>query len=242
MRTQPEKGVAPYQIDHKLKAGKHYPKELTQLIDIFTRRAIFPFKINALTETMKYNIEHDLTVIEKLFRGYFLNAANLLKYSKAFSTEEMRKKGTKKFNAEIEALAEKAQKEEGFCDLKMLQGCVRRVNRELKSFFPILHPVRNGYRLSMEPTTKIGDAIRERPWGLLGEAWPLVAKLIDTLDPTIVKECAYCHKIYFSKQRKMYHTECRAKKFSEKYRDEGRNAEKMRAYRLRLKKRPKRRK
>jgi len=107
------------------------------------------------------------------------------------------------------------------------------VNRKLKNFSPHIKGTPGHYRLDLLPSS-VPDKPLETRWSRLAlDAWGSLAKVMGEMDHRLFHQCEYCKKIFFSRQMKKYHRECQPKYFSEKYKKEGRFAERMKWYRSR---------
>lgn len=116
------------------------------------------------------------------------------------------------------ALAERTFKEY-FLSLEInREKCIERINTKLRGMSPqLLFDAKGGHELVFKVT-------RETVLFGMMELWELLAKAIDSkggLNPKLVHQCPYCKKIFFSRQRKKYHSECLRRFFSEKYKKEG---------------------
>ena len=230
-----------YNIDRKLKIGKHYPPELLALIKLFEDRFAALHFVKPKVWKVRNTIESEIQLIEKTFLDFFLNRSNLIKYE--FVLDEWKRKHPaskdpkREVEIELQRLSEAAKRETGPCDLKVVNECIKRINRKLQFFNPRIQPSGNGYHLNFTPyiTGENVGTFAKRPALLPVMGWAWLARVMDAMNPQLIHQCEYCKKIFFSKQRKKYHPECYRKYFSEKYREDGRNAKRQREYRLREK-------
>lgn len=240
-----------YLIDIKLKVNRHYPPELEVLTNLFERGfAFLPFITEPKSRKVRGKVGMEIQLIEKTFLDFFLNQSNLIKYEldlEKWKKKHIRVKDAKtELNKELQRLREAAKEEPGPCDKRIVIRSIDRINRKLKFFNPRIQGGGKGYQLNFTPyiTPENTRAFIKKPGLLAVMGWAWLAKVIDKLDPRLFHQCDYddCKKIFFSRQIKKYHTECRSKYFSEKYKKEGRNAERQRQYRQRKNKKMKVRK
>lgn len=235
-----------YLIHRRLKVGKHYPPELPALTSLFEGGiAIFPFALPGQSRKVKNVMRLEIQLIEKTFLDFFLNRSNLIKYELKF--DEWKKKHSTNQNPkaairkELQRLSKAAKIESGPCSIKVVNRCVDRINRKLKFFNPRIQSGSEGYKLNFTPyfTSENSKVFLKKPSLLPVIGWAWLAKVIDGLDPKLFHQCGYCQKIFFSKQIKKFHTECRSKYFSEKAVESGFAKKWQKDYRRRLKKKTK---
>jgi hypothetical protein len=241
-----------YWIDPKLKEGKHYPTELIRLIEAFNGKRVVTH-IGKRAKLRKMQEGKEVGAIEKMFQDYFFYQARVLKFQKYSEWGQDKIKAStsgKEFADKIKVLREdlKTEWHKEFGTEKpglVIEAIIKKVNAKLKLAHPELLSKSYGPGFYLEPITIYG----KRRFFLRDQAetftyWELLAKVIATLNPRLVHRCQYepCSKIYFSLQRKKYHSECRSKFLSEKYRRDGTRARIQREYRERKKLENRRRK
>ena len=240
-----------YWIDPRLKQGKHYPAELTRLTEVFNGKRVVTH-IGKRAKLRKIQEGKEVGAIEKMFQDYFLYQARVLKFQKYSEWGQDKIKAStsgKEFADKIKALREdlKTEWDREFGTEKpglVIEGIIKKVNAKLKLAHPQLLSKSYGPGFYFEPITIYG----KRRFFLRDQAetftyWELLAKVIATLNPRLVHRCQYepCSKIYFSRQRKKFHTECRSRYFSEKAVKNGFAKKWQKDYRDRIKKKAKNR-
>jgi hypothetical protein len=201
--------ISNYQIDQKLKRHKDYPAILELLTQAFVAAA-------------EPNFKDDIVLW-----GISLGRID----GDVFSPEDKKEivKGLKSQHRRRQFLKEISLMEKIFknfflngwvkVDVMLMQRYFSKVNKKLKLINPVLMSGSDptGVFINYVPTAT------KRDRGGVLMRWMWLARIMENLDPKLVHECPYCKKIFFSKQRKMYHPECRAKYFSEKYAKDGRS-------------------
>jgi len=121
--------------------------------------------------------------------------------------------------------------------IEQKRKCVRKINKRLQRLHPLL----------IDGKDTIGDwsyflnpFLPEDSNNGIILFWASLAKVIsDNQIIKLIHQCPACKKIFFSKQSKKYHSECRgpylSKVFSERYVKSGKAAEKQKRYRKNLK-------
>ena len=233
--------VENYWIDRKLKSGKDYPPELIQLTNFFNKKWEPFVKPGGRRERRQQHKE--LEQIERIFNEFFFHQSKVLEFDKKHRDLAVRTlsllPGQPPFVTRKEDYWQAFLKDHGKDPRGIIDRCINKVNAKLKLTSPQF--VLRGGRYYLEPmAANISFRYLQRDKGEAINVWGLLAKIIDGLDPSLYKQCAYCKQVFFSRQRKKFHPECRSRYFSEKYGKEGRNAERQKQYRLRKKKRAKR--
>jgi hypothetical protein len=211
--------IQDYQIDPRLKAGKDYPSELELLFEKFKSRKMGLLQTNSKEKIRSY--QRQIELVEKTFKEYFLITATITGIEKITPGKIER-------ISEPQELEKEAKRVKNFDPIH--RNAVRRVNARLKYFTPQLWPRADfGYRL--EPFFLDN---KKDPFGEV-LLWAWLSLAIAELDPELVRECAYCGKIFISRQRKKYHPECQRRFFSEKAVLEGIARKRQKDYRERKK-------
>lgn len=224
-KTAHKPEIKNYQIDDRLKAGKDYPSELELLFDKFLTRKMGPIKTHSKIKRDKYL--RQISLIEKTFKEYFLHPVVTL------PVEHQRPAIRRDPDTEeISHISDPRDNKFLNPGLKpvFIHELIRRVNARLNYFNPQLSQNIDG-SYHLEPF------FLDNKKDLFGEAqpWAWLAIAISELDPELVRECAYCGKIYISRQRKKYHQECQKRFFSEKAIREGMAKKRQKEYRERKK-------
>jgi hypothetical protein len=128
---------------------------------------------------------------------------------------------------------------------QVVSDCVKRINKRLENVNPQIEydNERKKYLLKLPYETAIDSKkyrkYSKQPGLYYLFVWNWLAKVIDGLDPRLVRQCEACKKIFISKQKKKFHSWCRgpylSKLFSARYVKSGKAAEKQKRYRENLK-------
>jgi hypothetical protein len=227
-----------YWIDRKLKPGKDYPPELIRLTDYFNKK-LEPF-VKPISRRQQ---QKELQQIERIFNEFFFHQSKVLEFDRKHRDLAV---VSASFNPRRLGLVTQRKKDYWQAFLKehgkdprgIINRCINKVNAKLKLTSPQLL-LRDG-TYYLEPIAVFSMRYLQRDKGAAIDLWELLAKIIDGVNPSLYKQCAYCKQVFFSRQRKKFHSECRSKYFSEKYGKEGRNSERQKQYRLRKKEKTKR--
>ena len=223
-----EPGIPNYLFDKKLKPGKHFPKELPLLTAMFNKPN--PLKIlGHFSPSRRVNekAKKEISLAEKTFMDFYF--PEILANKKQAMHERF-----------INSLDDSLKPAVLGLELQVKKWCTETVNKRLKYYYPQLFPSPQGqyenYCLTLMLLRKNKDDLGQF------EIWEWLAKTIEGLDPKLVHRCAYCRKIFFSRQKKKFHSQCWPKYFSEKYVSEGIAKKNQKAYRDRKKEKLKGRK
>lgn len=241
-----------YQIDPGLKPGKHYPSELVKLIEVFRGGRVVQH-IGKGARQAQLQQEKEVKAIENMFKDFFFYQARVLKFQKYFDVkitpDNKAEWSLEKIKSLRQEFDRKWKEEFGTEEPTLvIEGIIKKANAKLKLANPQL--LRRSAHFYLEPIaimlTSTGAKKRFylRDRGETFTYWELFAKVISGLDPRLVHRCAYskCGKVFISKQRKKFHTECRSKYLSEKAVKSGFAKKWQKDYRDRLKKKIKTRK
>jgi hypothetical protein len=229
--------VENYWIDKKLKSRRDYPPELITLTAYISKR----WKLSDPGDRRgRQQQQKELGQIERIFNEYFFCQSKVKEFDKKHRDlievyaslipwePHTVKRGKDYWQAFLE--------ENGEDPRRIINRCIQKVNAKLKETSPQLSE--KGGRYYLDPAAiRFDRRCLERNRGGIIEQWILLAKVIDRVDPPLYKRCAHCQQVFFSRQRKKYHTECRSKYFSEKAVKTGLARKRQKAYRERLKKR-----
>lgn len=215
-----------YQMDPRLKVERDYPYELSPLVRAFRTREMGLLRTNSKEKIRSY--QRQISLAEKTFRKYFLHTVH------GITNIETSRPGKRETIEDPEEIKKRSKRIKNIDPIH--DDCIRRVNARLKYFSPRL--IGDGeFAYKLEPF-----CLWENKKDPFGEAilWSWLAATIDSregLDPELVHECPYCRKIFFSRQRKIYHPECRSKFSSEKAVKSGLAKKRQKDYRERIKRR-----
>jgi len=236
-----------YWIDPRLKQGKHYPTELTRLIEVFNGKRIMKHVGKGARRVFSQQ-EREVRKIKGMFERYFFYQSRMVRFQKYFDTVITQDNKDEWNLRKIRALRKEfsAKWKEEFPSEKpgeVIGNIIKKVNGKLRFANPqLLKRSLSWNTFYLEPIAIVLSSMGakkkffSRNIDVTFTYWELLAKVIDGLNPRLIRKCAYCEKIYFSLQRKKFHTECRSRYFSEKYGKEGRNAERQKQYRQRKQK------
>lgn len=252
-----------YLIDPKLKKEKDYPPELETLLSIFQGKG--PFKITMeANRNLIEAYRKPVNLVERTFKEYFLHRPKIVAI-KIFDSQKsepqiirdpkeiekvaqarknfdpIHKSCIRRVNAKLKYLSPQLLTSDvmyGYELEPFAMGYERKRVKKREVFssaerakmFPISWQFIACVAAGEMPQRKL-------IWGEL-ILWAWLAKVIDSkngLDPRLVHQCPYCKKVFFSRQRRKFHFECRARFFSEKAVREGAAKKRQKEYRERQK-------
>lgn len=236
-----------YWIDPRLKQGKHYPVELTRLIEVFNGKRIMQHVGKGARRVFSKQ-EKEVRKIKGMFETYFSYQSRMVKFQKYFDiiiTQDNKDEwNLKKIRAIRQEFSEKWKEEfPSERPREVIENIIKKVNGKLRFANPQL--LTRSHYFYLEPIAIVLSSpgakkkFFSRNIDVTFTYWELLAKVIDSLNPRLIRKCAYCGKIYFSRQKKKFHTECRSKYFSEKAVKSGFAKKWQKDYRDRLKKKTK---